>query len=87
MLIRNVRHDNTDESFVYLHYDLFFSEAERHPVTGILFGLAKRKERLLWLQVINRAARSVGDEGTESSRMKDSDEIHPTISCCCAAEV
>lgn len=44
------------------------SEAQRHLVTG--------KDQLLWLQVINRAARSVGDKGTESFRMKDADEIH-----------
>lgn len=43
--------------------------------------MAKRKDQLLWLQVINRAARSVGDKGTESFRMKDANEIHPTILC------
>lgn len=33
---------------------------------------------MLWLQVINRAARSVSDEGIVSFRMKHADEI-----CCC----
>lgn len=51
-------------------------------MSGILLHMAKRKDQLLWLQVINRAARSVGDKGTESFRMKDKDETHPTIPCC-----
>lgn len=41
------------------------------------FLLATGEDKLLWLQVINRAARSVSDEGIASFRMKDADEI-----CC-----
>lgn len=37
--------------------------------------MEKRKDKLLWLQVINRAARSGGDKGIESFRMKEAAEI------------
>lgn len=55
----------------------FFLSLAQTRCDGYSFRLANRKEQLLWLQVINRAAMSVGDKGTESFRMKDADEITP----------
>lgn len=51
--------------------EILFAQGTKTPCDRDSFCLAQRKDKLLWLQVINRAARSVGDKGIESFRMKE----------------